>query len=163
MRKRAIIVVGGTGYGKTTLLQALMGQPLVYRKTQAIEYGPFAIDFPGEFCQRPLFYHSLVSTAPEAEAIWVLQDATARIPGVLRESLVQMRRRDQPVRGIITKIDLPGADPDRAGRLLQTIGVRPPYYPVSAVTGEGLEALRNLPELKRALESGNDSGDRGQR
>jgi len=156
MRRRAIIVVGGTGYGKTTLLQAIMGQSLVYKKTQAIEYGPFAIDLPGEFCQRPLFYHALVSSAPEAEAIWVLQDATARIPGVLRESLMQMRRRGQPVRGIITKIDLPAADLDRAGRLLQSIGVKPPYYPVSAVSGEGLEALRNLPELRRALGSGTD-------
>jgi len=33
MRRRAIIVVGGTGYGKTTLLQAIMGQSLVYKKT----------------------------------------------------------------------------------------------------------------------------------
>lgn len=162
MRKRAIIVVGGTGYGKTTLLQAIMGKPLVYKKTQAIEYGPFAIDFPGEFCQRPLYYHALVSAAPEAEAIWVLQDATARIPGVLRESLMQMRRRDQVVRGIITKVDLPKADLDRAGRLLQSIGVRPPYYPVSAVTGEGLETLRNLPELRRALEGGADPAHQGE-
>lgn len=162
MRKRSVIVLGGVGYGKTTLLQAVMGKPIAYKKTQAIEYGPFAIDFPGEFCQRPLYYHALVSAAPEAEAIWVLQDATARIPGVLRESLMQMRRRDQVVRGIITKVDLPKADLDRAGRLLQSIGVRPPYYPVSAVTGEGLEVLRNLPELRQALGGESDPAASGE-
>ena len=64
MRKRAIIVVGGTGYGKTTLLQAIMGKPLVYKKTQAIEHGPFAIDFPGEFRQRPLYYHGAGQRRP---------------------------------------------------------------------------------------------------
>ncbi len=53
------------------------------------------------------------------------------------------------MRPSFTTIDLPAADLDRAGRLLETIGVKPPYYPVSAVTGEGLEALRSLPELRR--------------
>lgn len=151
MQKRAIVVLGGTGYGKTTLLQALLGKPIAYKKTQAIEYGPFAVDLPGEFCQRPLYYHALVSAAPEAEAIWVLQDATASLPGVWPEALLQMKRPHQAVRGIITKIDLPAANVKRAAQLLEHMGIRPPHLAVSAVTGEGLEALRALPELEKAL------------
>ncbi len=153
MAKRAILVVGGTGYGKTTLLQALSGVPIHYRKTQALEFSAIAIDLPGEFCQKPGYYGALVTSALDAEAIWVLQDATASMAGLWPEVLTQMRRPNQPVRGVITKVGHPAADQYRAGRLLETLGVSPPYYPVSALTGRGLSALRALPEIARHLQA----------
>lgn len=150
MGKRAIIVLGGTGFGKTTLLQALRGEPIRYHKTQAIEYCSLAIDTPGEFSQQPRFYHALVSTVTDAQAIWVLQDATSHLGGVFPEVILQIRQL-RPVRGLITKVDHPKADVKRAAALLATAKVPPPYYEVSCYTGRGLDALRALPEWQETL------------
>lgn len=146
MKRRAVMVVGAAGSGKTSLLQALAGEKLHPRKTQALEYGSRAIDTPGEYSRHRRFIHALVSTAAEARAIWVLQDSTAGEASVWPEMLLLIGRH-QLIRGIITKIDHPRAAPERAAALLAAAGVRGPYYQVSALTGAGIDALRDLPEL----------------
>jgi ethanolamine utilization protein EutP len=46
-----VMLIGRTGAGKTTLIQALEGMALDYSKTQAVEYLDKYIDTPGEYSE----------------------------------------------------------------------------------------------------------------
>ena len=45
--------------------------------------------------------------------------------------------------GVVTKLDLPGADAERGARLLREAGVTGEIYTVSAITGQGISKLRD--------------------
>ncbi|MDO7787833.1 EutP/PduV family microcompartment system protein [Desulforamulus aquiferis] len=133
-----IMVVGPIGTGKTSLLNALQqnGQKAV--KTQSISYVNGSIDTPGEYVQMPRFYSSLTVTAAEAKIVLVVQDATdtkVSLPPGFISLLIR------PVVGVITKIDLPGANREKAKALLKQAGIKEPYFYVSAHTGAGLPEL----------------------
>lgn len=46
---KRLMFIGPSQCGKTSLTQSLRGEALHYKKTQAIEWSPMAIDTPGEY------------------------------------------------------------------------------------------------------------------
>ena len=55
-REKRIILIGRTGCGKTTLMQAVEQTDIVYRKTQTVCHHLHFIDTPGEYLENRGFY-----------------------------------------------------------------------------------------------------------
>lgn len=141
MKPQRVMLVGAVGAGKSTLIKALTGTQGPVTKTQSLEYLPYTIDTPGEFLENPLFYRALFATALEADRILFLQDAT-RSHSVFPPGFAGGFAK--PSLGVVTKIDAPGAQVQRAREILQGLGLSGPILAVSAWTGEGLEELRKI-------------------
>ena len=138
---------GGIGVGKTTLLKALQGSDnLKTLKTQMIEYQGAGIDTPGEYSEMGRLTRHLLSTSADADLLVVVQDAT-RDSTNFSPNYFHMFR--QPTLGVVSKIDAPDANPDRAKALLRRMGVRGDIYCVSAINGTGLSELRQALEERR--------------
>lgn len=133
------MLMGGVGAGKTTLLRALEGGGRPARKTQMVEYAGWGIDTPGEYAERGGFRGNLVATAGDAQLLVVVHDAGRRGTNFPPRYFNQFTK---PTIGVVTKIDAPGADVGRASALLREAGVAGEIFPVSAITGSGLSALR---------------------
>ena len=135
---KKVLLIGNVACGKTTLCQRINGMDRVYQKTQALQVVNTTIDTPGEYLEQRSFFQALVVTAVEADVALFLQDATGErflySPG-------QATAFPIPVVGVITKIDL--ASPkqiENARELLELAGASL-TFPVSAVTGEGIDKL----------------------
>lgn len=138
--RRRIMIIGAVGAGKTSLIQSLLGRKLQDHKTQALEFYDWLIDTPGEYTENPMFYRSLMATSGEAGLLLMVQDATSDrpfFPFGFSEGF------GLPAVGAITKMDHPAANPRRAEGLLRLSLPRGNIYYTSAVTGKGMEALRN--------------------
>lgn len=138
---KRFMAVGRVSAGKTTLTRLLEGLPSEDKKTQTAETVGQSIDTPGEYLEHRGFYRALVVLSVEAEAVLLLQSCTdprtSFPPGV---SAMFAR----PVVGVVTKIDL-AQTPDQietARRHLMEAGAER-IFPLSSVTGEGIEALRS--------------------
>jgi ethanolamine utilization protein EutP len=137
------LLIGPVGAGKTTLLDRLQkaGAGSRARKTQTLEYRGDAIDTPGEYLQNPRLYAPLIHSLPGVDLVLFAQAAHDRRhtlpPGLLG---VHPRR----VLGVVTQCDRADADPGAAERVLNSLGLKPPYYRTSAFSGQGLAALRRL-------------------
>jgi ethanolamine utilization protein EutP len=141
-----IMVVGPAGVGKTSLIHALAKNSAAVLKTQAITFSGGAIDTPGEYAQIPRFYSALLVTSLAADVVLLLSDA-AKPAFALPPNFAGMFAR--PVVGVVTKIDLPGADPAKAESCLRQAGVASSVFPVSVVSGEGIGALYQFLEERR--------------
>lgn len=133
------ILMGMSGCGKTTLIQALHGEALKYAKTQTVERHLQFIDTPGEYMERRYLYRALIVTAADAEVIGLVQDVgrdVSWIPPAFATTFAK------PVFGIVTKIDLAHTpqDLERARAALEMAGADP-IFEVSAVDHVGLEPL----------------------
>ena len=74
---KKIILIGNVGSGKTTLCQAIMGEKLEYKKTQAVEIiGDTMLDTPGEYLERAQMRGALMITSADADVIGLVQAAT---------------------------------------------------------------------------------------
>ena len=134
-----LMMIGKSGCGKTTLCQRLNDEPLRYKKTQAVELVGNAIDTPGEYMENRNFYRALVVTGADADVVLLLHSALDD-RSFFAPNIASMFAK--PVLGLITKIDGAGAEQiAQAREVLETSGVTD-IYPISAVTGEGLDALR---------------------
>ncbi|MDT8899675.1 EutP/PduV family microcompartment system protein [Anaeroselena agilis] len=141
-----IMVAGPVGVGKTSLIYALKKINSAARKTQAIAFIGDAIDTPGEYAQIPRFYSALMVTSLEAEVVLLLSDAAD--PAVtLPPNFAGMFAR--PIVGVVTKIDLPCADPAKAESRLRQAGVTAEVFPVSTLSGEGIDALYQFLKERR--------------
>jgi ethanolamine utilization protein EutP len=146
---------GGVGVGKTTLLRALQGGKEV-RKTQMIEYEGQAIDTPGEYSEMSRLTRHLLATSADARLLVVVHDATRDASNFPPNYFCMF---SQPVIGVVSKIDAPGADPERAKSILRSIGVQDSIFCVSAVTGSGLDDLRSaLQERNRKCQTTTEQG-----
>lgn len=132
------MLVGPVGAGKTSLIHMLQKDSQKAEKTQSIIFTDGAIDTPGEYAQIPRFYSALMVTAMQASAVAVVQDATD-LKIALPPGFASMFSR--PVVGVVTKIDVPGIDREKARERLLQIGVKEPIFFVSSHTGEGLDEL----------------------
>lgn len=141
--KSRIMLVGPVGVGKTSLVKALVNDSGRAEKTQSIQFIDGAIDTPGEYAQIPRFYSALMVTAAEAQMILLVQDAT-EMNVSLPPGFAGMFPR--PIVGIVSKIDSPSANRERAMRRLREAGVRDRIFCVSAYTGEGLNELMDYLE-----------------
>lgn len=115
-------------------------------KTQALTFEGGFIDIPGEYMDIPRMNYAVTTTAMDARAIIVVQDATSQTPTIPPG---YCKMFNIPVYGVISKIDHPLADIQRAGEYLKQCGVEGEYYPVSALTGEGVEEIKKRCRMLR--------------
>lgn len=131
--------MGMSGCGKTTLIQALMGEALRYAKTQTIQRHLTFIDTPGEYIERRYLYRALIVTAADAQMIGLVQEVgreSSWIPPAFATTFAK------PVFGVVSKIDMAGDrwDIAHAREALERAGADP-VFEVSATEGVGLDAL----------------------
>ena len=139
---KKIILVGRSECGKTSLIQALKGEPVVYHKTQYVNNFDVIIDTPGEYCESRGLGAALAMYTFEAQVVGLLSSATEPY-SLYSPAVTPLANR--PVIGIVTKIDSPYADPEQAKRWLELAGCEQVFF-VSSKTGDGvwriLEYLR---------------------
>lgn len=145
---KKIMVIGAIDSGKTSLLMVLNGESGMAVKTQALTYTSMTIDTPGEYIENPRMYKALLCTALEAGCILFTQDSTVNrsiFPPGFACAFNCMSI------GIITKIDHEDSDAAQARNLLQKLCLKGPIFEVSALTGEGIEAVTDF--LKISLQN----------
>lgn len=145
---KKIMVIGAIDSGKTSLLMSLNGESGMAVKTQALTYTSMTIDTPGEYIENPRMYKALLCTALEAGCILFTQDSTVDrsiFPPGFACAFNCMSI------GIITKIDHEDSDAGQARNLLQKLCLKGPIFEVSALTGEGIEAVTDF--LKISLQN----------
>ncbi len=137
---KRIIFIGSSRSGKTTLSNALLGESLKYKKTQAVEVlGNAILDTPGEYLERSQMRGFLSVIATEAEIIGMVVSASeerSMFPPYFAGQFAK------PVIGVITKIDL--ADEKKleiAEARLKLAGAQK-IFKVSSFTAEGLAELK---------------------
>lgn len=133
------ILVGMSGCGKTTLIQALTGQALRYNKTQVVRQYLHFIDTPGEYIERRYMYRGLIVTAADADLVGVVQEIgldTSWVPPAFALTFAK------PVFGIVTKTDLAQSpkEIENARGVLERAGCQE-IFEVSSVAGTGLDEL----------------------
>lgn len=133
------MVIGAVGCGKTSLIAALKGEEMAYKKTQSIIFDDVTIDTPGEYMENPMMYKYLIATAQGIKYIIFAQDATKKrsiYPPGFAQSFTGKTI------AIITKIDAEGADVEKSIKLLKFLGLKGPIFETSAKTGQGLSELK---------------------
>ena len=113
------MLVGRTGCGKTTLMQAIQGKELVYRKTQAVGFCSSIIDTPGEFIENRRLYSALMASSVGCDVIGLVHDATSA-QSIFPPKFSSMFTL--PVIGIVSKIDREEANTARAEKFLRWAG-----------------------------------------
>jgi len=136
LRMKKTLLVGRHGVGKTTLTQALKGEPIEYVKTQYMQYGDWLIDSPGEYAEVHGLGAALAIYAYEAEIVALLIAADEDY-SLFPPNITCMVNRE--VIGVVTKIDK--ASPQRAESWLRLSGCRR-IFPINSHTGEGVEELK---------------------
>ena len=129
--------MGRSECGKTSLTQAIKGETISYKKTQAINYNDITIDTPGEYAENRHLGCALALYAYEADIVGLLISATEPY-SLYGPCITSMANRE--VIGIVTKIDKENANPDRAERWLRLAGCKK-IFRVSSVTKEGIDEL----------------------
>ena len=135
---KKIIFVGRSECGKTTLTQALKGQTLQYQKTQYVNNNELMIDTPGEYIQTKNLGGALALYAYESDIVGLLISAIEPF-SLYPPNITGMVNRE--VVGIVTQIDRPNANPERAANWLRLCGCDK-IFQISSVTGEGIDELR---------------------
>lgn len=134
---RKIIFMGRTGCGKTTLTQAMRKEKIHYHKTQYVNHHDIVIDTPGEYAETKQLGYALALYSYEADVVGLLLSATEEYslypPCVTAAS-------NREVIGIVTQIDRPDANPERAERWLRLAGCKKIFF-VNSKSGEGLDEL----------------------
>ena len=152
MAKR-LLFAGAPGVGKSTLCKALLGLDDPVRKTQSVVFHKnLVVDLPGEFLTHPRLRTAFLASVQGVGVILYLQPADAespRIPDGLLHTAPNVA-----VIGVISKADAPGADHDRAAKHLQAVGIKPPYFTVSALHPESTNDLRAELQRRGVLPSG---------
>ena len=134
---KKILLVGRSECGKTSLTQALRGEKITYHKTQYINNFDVIIDTPGEYAENKFLGRALALYTYDAQVVGLLLSATEPY-SLYPPCITNMCNRE--VIGIVTKIDEPGANPDRAENWLRLAGCKT-VYRVSSVNGEGIWRL----------------------
>ena len=146
---KKLFLCGRSEAGKTSLTQALKGEPVVYHKTQYVNHWDITIDTPGEYTEnKKLSLQGLCCFSYESDVIGLLCSANEPFnlfsPGISTAC-------NRPVIGIITKIDCPDANEAMVRQWLEEAGCEA-IFPVSSTTGEGIaDLLHYLNEEKKEI------------
>ncbi len=136
-KRKAIMLVGKSQAGKTTLIQYLTNQQISYHKTQTVQVvaGQF-IDTPGEYLEQRSNYGALSVTAADVDVIALVQSAFEE--GIMFAPGFGGMFFGKPVIGIITKIDLASEEQlERTEKALRLAGAEI-CFKVSSITGQGM-------------------------
>jgi ethanolamine utilization protein EutP len=133
-----ILLIGKTGSGKTSLIQSIQGQRIMYKKTQAITFNGIFIDSPGEFLENRRLYPALLTSSVTCNIVALVQDATV-INSVYPPRFASMFKKR--IIGIVTKVDKESSNPERAEKFLRWAGAEE-IVRTSAVDKTGLELLK---------------------
>lgn len=136
-----VMIVGAVGSGKSTLIKALNRSEGGATKTQSLVFDSKSIDTPGEYMENPFFYRALFATSLEADTLVFIQDATRNISIFPPGFAGAFTKRTI---GVVSKLDHPEANVDRAKGFLKSLGLSGPVAAVSALQGNGMEQLREL-------------------
>lgn len=131
---KKIVLIGRSGAGKTTLTQAMKGEEIKYHKTQYVNYFECIIDTPGEYAQTHELGYALALYSYEADVVGLLLSATEPY-SLYPPNITCMVNRE--VVGIVTQINEPKADPERAARWLRLSGCKKIFY-VDSTVGTGV-------------------------
>ena len=134
---RKIVLMGRSECGKTTLTQALRGEKIRYHKTQYVNHFDVVIDTPGEYIQVAHLGHALALYSYEADVVGLLLSATEPY-SLYPPNITCMANRE--VVGIVTKINDPRANPQRAAAWLRLTGCKKIFF-VDSKRGEGIAEL----------------------
>lgn len=133
------MVIGPTGCGKTTLVNAINDYNGPLRKTQNIIYGEKTMDVPGAYIENAWMYKHLIAAAQDASHVLILIDQSkcddVYSPGFAKVFQV-------PVIGVITKSDLGSENEELANQKLKRLGITEPWFRVSVPSGTGLRELK---------------------
>ena len=135
--KKKIMFMGRSGAGKTTIMQALYGEDIAYKKTQYVNYSQYIIDPPGEYIEDKQFGFSLALYSYEVDVIGFILAANEPF-SLYSPGTVAMATRE--VIGIVTQINSEGANPKLAEEWLKIAGCEKIFF-VDSVTREGLDEL----------------------
>jgi ethanolamine utilization protein EutP len=91
--------------------------------------------------ENPFYYRALFATSLEADAVVFIQDATRNRSIFPPGFAAAFSKRTI---GVVTKIDHPQADGERAKSFLKSLGLNGSIAVVSAFTGEGIEEIRKI-------------------
>ncbi len=145
---KRLMFIGPRQCGKASLTPGLLGEALHYKKTQAIEWSPMAIDTPGEYLENRCLYSAMLTSACEADVIALVLNADAQWSPFSPGFTVPMNR---PTIGLVTKADL--ADPQRIsliGEWLRQAGARQ-IFVTSALDNAVLDAVLDFLNSKEPL------------
>lgn len=134
---RKIVLMGRSGAGKTTLTQALKGEKIHYYKTQYVNNFDVIIDTPGEYAQTKGLGHALALYTYEADVVGLLCASTEPY-SLFPPCCTAMCNRE--VVGIVTKINDPKGNVERAARWLRLTGCKKIFY-VDSKIHEGIPEL----------------------
>lgn len=134
---RKIVLMGRSECGKTTLTQALRGKEIRYQKTQYINHFDVVIDTPGEYAQSQSLGHALALYSYEAEVIGLMISATEPF-SIYPPNCTCMVNRE--VIGIVTKIDEPNGDQERAANWLRLTGCKKIFF-VNSKNNQGVDEI----------------------
>jgi ethanolamine utilization protein EutP len=143
--KNRVMIIGGVQAGKSTLMNALLGKDGQANKTQALVYDDWIVDTPGEYIENPMYYRNIMATSLEVTHVIYLQDATSPksvFPPQFSLGIPKIQI------GVITKIDAPLADVERATALLQNVMTHGPIVKTSSWQKLGIEFIAPLIQLK---------------
>lgn len=129
--------MGRSECGKTTLTQALRKEKIHYHKTQYVNHHDIVIDTPGEYAETKHLGYALALYSYEADVVGLLLSATE--PYSLYPPCVTAAANREVI-GIVTKIDKPDANPERAERWLRLAGCKKVFF-VNSKSGEGIDEL----------------------
>ena len=129
--------MGKSTSGKTTLIEALRGEELVYKKTQYIDYSSDFMDTPGEYCEGNDLAGALAVYSYEADVVGLVLSAVDDF-SLFPPACAPVANR--PVVGIVTKCDEPEARPDLAELRLRLCGCDPIFF-TSAKTRQGVDEI----------------------
>lgn len=140
---KKIILMGRSEAGKTTLTQAMRGTTIQYHKTQYINNFDVIIDTPGEYAQTARLGRALALYTYEADVVGLILSSTE--PYSLYPPCITSQCNREVI-GIVTKINDPDANPERAKRWLMLAGCKKIFF-VDSKTGEGVaDILLHLKE-----------------
>ena len=129
--------MGKSGGGKTSLIEALRGESIVYRKTQYIDYSDTFVDTPGEYAEGNDLGGALAVYSYEADVVGLVVAADDDFC-IFPPACAPVANR--PVLGIVTKCDSERARTDMATHWLENCGCERIFL-TSAKTGQGIDEL----------------------
>lgn len=98
------MLIGSSGEGKTTLMQALHQEEQAYKKTQVIEVQRRIIDTPGEYLENISYHRAFLVTAADADVVVLVQSCKNEMSLYPAQFATMFTGKD--VIGVVTKTDL---------------------------------------------------------